>query len=232
MIQREKVSPFLSPPTSPRMSGIPPGQFHANWQDPPPPSQRIVIQSSKPRSQSSNPVKEEVPQRPTPSNDARPSLLRSHKSSPYTTGPGAYNAPHQQSPLSRTPIPGNPEPGEDVNLSHSRYADFNRSDLVLSYQGESAPPSPTSIDADLEDFNEEAEDEAGITMSDDVDEDAPTEGEGEKTAAERRAEKRKMKRFRYVLHCRRRRDHSNTPPQSNPQSNSIFDERIHSASPP
>jgi hypothetical protein len=200
----EGVSQLLSPPTSPRMSGTPPSHSNANWQDYQPQRQRLSLQSSKPGGHPLSPVKEDPTRRQLPSSEGRPLLLRSHKSFPYTSGAGAHNFPHQQSPLSRTTDPATFQVDADLSLSQAGYTELNRSDPVLSSHGDSAPQSPnpglspTSVDADLEESNEDGEDEGGLGMSDEEDEEeGHVEGEGEKTAAERRAEKRKMKRFRY-----------------------------------
>src|SRR6266536_5497628 len=130
MICQKKFLPLLSPPTSPRMSGTSPGHPNASWQDCPPQRQRASIQVSKGASQSLTPINE-ASRRQHTSSDRRPVLLRSHKSFPYSSGPGAYNVPHHQSPLSRTTEPSNLDFDETVSLSQPRYAEMNRSDPVL-----------------------------------------------------------------------------------------------------
>ena len=133
----------------------------------------------------------------------RPSL-RTHKSFPHNIGTsGSYSTPHCQSPLSQVANPG---------TSHDEFqSSFGGLPRPVEPKTEaaaeqtfpaSAPQSPlpqltpTSAEAEHEPEEQIAEDEDMLVVGDDED-DTPSGSAVEKTAAERRAEKRKMKRFRY-----------------------------------
>jgi hypothetical protein len=136
--------------------------------------------------------------------------LRSHKSFPHTLGTSSYAATHCGSPLSQVANHGNEE---ESSASARERLESKPLPAGLSIQtsfGGSAPASPvpqltpTSQDADNDDRlldDDDDDDEDGLMG----DEEGVAEGDGdgqgqpetvEKTAAERRAEKRKMKRFR------------------------------------
>ena len=167
---------------------------------------------SRNRSQSSAPLESRIQQDvnfcyspiPTSTFDERPPL-RSHKSVPYTLGSLRHAPTHTQSPLSQVAQPlshaetqsgDRPEP---LKLSDESRPPPQRI-LVKSdsSRNESCPASPASrISPTTPDFVEDEQFEDEYEMQDvtEGDEDK-TDSSVTKSAAERRADKRKMKRFR------------------------------------
>lgn len=204
VVDQEKRSSLLSPPTSPRMSAYPASSPHATWQSnksrTPRPSALSIGFEPFPA------VTEDAHRPQVPPIDTRPQLLRSQKSFPYTLTTTSFGTPHQHSPLNRVE---NPEScvGENVKGIHQpRHVESGRIDAALPIRSESAPSphaqlTPTSPDPVHDGMQGDTGDELDMGLPD-LDEEEETLGEGEsaKTAAERRAEKRKMKRFRYVCH--------------------------------
>jgi hypothetical protein len=124
--------------------------------------------------------------------DAKPCLPRSHPSFPYAIGTtdnaGGYRH-NSESSCTSEPI-------------KSELSEINDSDLALSKQSGSSSCSPrnrltpNSADAEHEEAPGETDDDLGASTGDLDGDDLPENGDQPKTAAERRAEKRKMKRFR------------------------------------
>lgn len=147
------------------------------------------------------PIAEEPTRVQVPPIETRPPLIRSHKRFSYSIG-STFGVHHHQSLLSRISNPETLEKEDLHGIPSSRFTDLNRSDPVLAQRSESAPTSPvpqltpTSAEADQEEAHGEIDDEMEMGLGDLDEEDVPVEGETPKTVAERRAEKRKMKRFR------------------------------------
>lgn len=194
-----KQSSLLSPPTSPRMSEYTAGPPNASWHD----------HQSRPSQPSHHPlhltsfsaVSEEPPRHHLPPINTRPPLLRSHKSFPHTLST-SFSATTPQGGLTRG---GRLETGgSDAKPVHRQpqLAELDRSEAAGPDRSESAPVSPnlqltpTSPDAQNDRLLEETGEELRMGSVELEEEDAPVEGGTPKTAAERHAEKRKMKRFR------------------------------------
>ena len=133
-----------------------------------------------------------------PNAESRP-ILRSHKSFPHTPSPSNYSTARYQSPLSRVTNPGAAkEPLSAAGDCESPSLSGTVSTAQMTY-GDSIPASPISCrrsNSAGADFNDGLEDEDEMLVSAGELDDDGRDGSGPKTAAERRAEKRKMKRFR------------------------------------
>ena len=197
MFQRDQKSPFLSPPVSPRMSSdVTTGAPSAHWQE-----GQNELQSCSPLRHSHGTYPEafrESVLRETTGTNSRPPLLRSHRSHPPPIS--ASGVRHQQSPLSIVTNPGS----VDVDVSNALFRTRLGSNATagVSAQAASAPTSPisrltpTSAGPDNEEtLGDAVDDDMALSMAE-LDEQERIDGEAPKTAAERRAEKRKMKRFR------------------------------------
>ena len=129
----------------------------------------------------------------------RPSL-KSHKSFPNPLT-SSYNTSDSQIPISQTSNPVKQE--HDSSSFPLDQKQAGQSAVETTYGGSApvspvAAVSPTSAEAEMDENREEEDDMLGGA---DEDEDALVKSEDtsvEKTAEQRRAEKRKMKRFRYV----------------------------------
>ena len=126
-------------------------------------------------------------------------ILRSYKSFPHTLVPSNYSAAHHESSISQATVTGaTKEPLPAVSDGESAYLDNTAPIRTLTYR-DSTPTSPisgrrsTSVGVDMDDYPDD-EDEMLMITGDP--EDDIGDGIVTKTAAERRAEKRKMKRFR------------------------------------
>ncbi|KAL9107334.1 MAG: hypothetical protein Q9227_007786 [Pyrenula ochraceoflavens] len=168
----------------------------ANWQD----HTNKPPQSLKPLPAFSTfpPIKEDAG-RPLPPLETRPPLLRSHKSFPHaltTTFDPSFRAGPQEQVVERSHF----HDSSDVNPSGQLQQEEKGIGSGLTLQTRSVPTSPnlqltpTSPENRLGGIENE-DDDAQVVDMEEGDENA--EGEDvPKTAAERRAEKRKMKRFR------------------------------------
>ena len=126
--------------------------------------------------------------------DTRP-VLRSHKSFPYALSSSLATPGQYQSPLSQVT-----NPSTNGLQSHREASQDDRDSTPSAAEktyGHSAPTSPVSRlsppSAGL-DHDDTFDDDDDALMEEDVE--PAAESEPPKTAAERRAEKRKMKRFR------------------------------------
>ena len=189
-------SPLLSPPSSPRMSTFTASPSRAIWQDP----QNKPAQPTEPLPAFSTfpPIKED-PTRLLPSLDTRPPLLRSHKSFPHalttTFGP-SFRAGPQEQVAERDHF----SDSGDLSSAQQPSVEEKGTSSGLTLQTRSVPTSPN-----LQLTPTSPENRSGGAGNDDDDaqvvdmDEGDDNGEGgdvPKTAAERRAEKRKMKRFR------------------------------------
>lgn len=124
--------------------------------------------------------------------------LRSHKSFPHNiSGAASYSTPHSQSPLSQV---ANPAVGNDEFQSRPPEATSGpapEQSFIASAPVSPVPQlTPTSAEAE-HDAEEHPDDDDEMAIVGEEDDETPTGSNPvEKTAAERRAEKRKMKRFR------------------------------------
>ena len=137
-----------------------------------------------------------------PNVESRPAL-RSHKSFPHTIGPSSFSATHYQSPLSQAINPEGPKEQSALVGDHDRGKPKPPGTTVETILGGSAPTSPISHLSHFSPISPKAEQDDSLDEDDDeilmttgnLEEDGGESGLP-KTAAERRAEKRKMKRFR------------------------------------
>lgn len=155
--------------------------------------------------------------------------LRSHKSFPYSLGPSSRVQDEAFQDTSGTDVLGDfaervlssgPQPTASANLQQPTY-------------GGSAPTSPTgqlsagSLKVEEHDVQIEDED---IELGD-VEDEEDTAEKRPMTAAELRAHKRKMKRFRYeTLSSRDRPARANPHCQAYSQSDPLLDERVRATS--
>lgn len=190
MLHERPTAP-LSPPTSPRMSDTPAKASQYHWQQP----------SYVPTTPNVAHGNAEALQQPTDAplnvNDQSRPPLRTYKSFPYSLGPSsryphdAVNAGSDQQGLANY--------NERVNTLGPQPT--GSSDLQPATYGGSAPTSPagrlTPQSGAVAAGNDQLDEDEEIEM------DEGEGGEGEEkppmTAAELRAAKRKMKRFRYGL---------------------------------
>lgn len=176
----------LSPPSSPRMSAYTATHAESEWHS----------QRTKPGDAAEGTMGLQYSEVSGLSLDAqkRP-LLRTHKSFPYTLSQPHHSAP-QQPATSDHPI-ASPQPQRE-RITISNLEESQRTSLPNVTYGGSAPASPVSRLTPPSPEGEKGDGEgdhndAGLSGSND-------EGDDSKpmTAAELRAQKRKMKRFRYV----------------------------------
>jgi hypothetical protein len=186
MVESNLFNIPLSPPSSPRLSQFQQEQENA-WQD------QHSQHSDNNQESSDNKMsllQSEMP--PNLSLDTKP-MLRSHKSFPY---------PMQRSngasvPIDTPSLHGGDSPstiGDDLNTPN--LGDLSSSDMPQVTFGGSAPSSPLSNFTPTSPHKDDDNGELsglGISLG------SPEEGKKPMTAAEIRAHKRKMKRFRYIL---------------------------------
>ena len=188
--------PLLSPPVSPHMSPLSSHSTSSSWHD-----SNLKLQDPMESSGSCSTFPTPSPGSGTPITpvDAKPSLPRSHPSFPYsigTTGDG-------QNIVNGGGFRHNSESSCTSEPFKSELSEVNDSDLALSKQSGSPSCSPrnrltpNSTDADHEEVHGQTNEGSSANAGQPDDGEEKNEnGEQPKTAAERRAEKRKMKRFR------------------------------------
>ena len=187
----EKLMVPLSPPTSPRMSGAVAKVNEYQWQHP----DTTALDTTAPaQSQLGNSQLPSVSQKPqqTPAEQTRPPL-KSHKSFPYSLGPSSrlQNEVGQQQPsasilgdFQERVLAQGPQPTGSADLQQPTFG----GSAPTSPVGRLTPYSPAAGQDD-EPMDDEVID-FGTADQDDEVEKRPM------TAAELRANKRKMKRFR------------------------------------
>lgn len=188
-----------SPPTSPRMSGFPTtNHSHAGWHSQHLKPDHLNFSHDNDTAPSSSAEKVNTANR---SGLQPPPLLRTYKSSPFLFESAAQQATsHSSNHAGESDVTGtsnsNPEGPEN---------DANREQTSISAVKavSSAPASPLSGRSQLSPKAENYEDPANEfqELDFDMEDDDDTEQAGIKsqmTAAEIRAQKRKMKRFRYA----------------------------------
>ena len=130
---------------------------------------------------------------------------RSHKSFTSSLTGSNFSTTHSQMSASQTATSSNRNESSPY-LDRDHKISSNGSQSVPNAFGGSAPVSPvpqltpTSADGDLDEHPDDDEDMIVVGGEEEEDEACSNleNGSVEKTAAERRAEKRKMKRFRYL----------------------------------
>ncbi|KAL9094712.1 MAG: hypothetical protein Q9165_002982 [Trypethelium subeluteriae] len=184
-----------SPPTSPRMSGFSADQSDAGWQ-----SQRL-----KPSHVSFAPSDETIPassiestNATNPTGSQAPSLLRSYRSAPFLFDSVAQAASHSNELTDQSGTTST------INSNHEAVDGIGNHDQTKITDGKgvsSAPASPISGRSNTPPKADNDEDQSNEfqDLDFDLDDDDDLEQSGIKssmTAAEIRAQKRKMKRFR------------------------------------
>ena len=136
-----------------------------------------------------------------PSIESRP-ILRSHKSFPHTIGPSSFSTTHYQGSLSQASSSETPKEHSPFRRDYGQNTPNPPNVTVETTFGGSTPTSPISHLSHLSPVSPKVEQDDGLDDDDemliatgDLVEDGGESGPP-KTAAERRAEKRKMKRFR------------------------------------
>lgn len=190
-----------SPPTSPRMSGFSPNQSGGSWQS----------HHLKPNPASFTPNGDAIPTTNAESTNGTnltggqpPPLLRSYRSSPFLfdTATQSVNHSHEQNGESGLIVASNsnPEPAEAA----AAVGNNNQNSISNIKGASSAPASPVSGHSHVSPKAESFEDPSNEFQELDFDVEDDEDGEQlgikpEMTAAEIRAQKRKMKRFRYAI---------------------------------
>ena len=226
-----------SPPTSPRMSGFSPNQSGAGWQSHHLKPNHVSFTPSG----DATPTTNVEPVNATSLTDAQPPpLLRSYRSSPFLFDSAMQSANRLQEQNGEPGPPGasnsNPEVAETLNNN-------NHQNNISNITGtSSAPASPVSgrshVSPKAENFEDQANEFQELDFDVEDDEDMEQSGiKPEMTAAEIRAQKRKMKRFRYaiqpmtrILILITRLPERLTFSQTYTQSNTFSDERIRTTS--
>lgn len=185
----------LSPPSSPRMSGYSAISNHTDR----PESQSKLAQLTPDYSDDNMALMHSDARSLLPDPQKRP-IIHSHKTFPYTLGTASCG-PHQAS-TPETSSGASPVPGIKT-IHHSE--DISRVELPMVNYGGSAPTSPANRLTPKSPNAEKGEryhDLNGLDLDDgdgDMDQDDDDDDLKQPlTAAELRAQKRKMKRFRYV----------------------------------
>lgn len=190
-------SPLLSPPSSPRMSAFTESPHRAAWEDqrnktPRPPATLPAFSSFPPIPDDAG--------HPHLSLDSKPPLLRSHKSFPHALTT-TFGSSFRKNPLEQVIEKDHFSQNGDLCSGQQVAGDGKGSGASLALQTRSVPTSPhnqltpTSPDG----HHEETEDDnAGIVDMEDEDDSGEARDSSRTTAEQRRAEKRKMKRFRYA----------------------------------
>ncbi|KAF1986969.1 hypothetical protein K402DRAFT_60439 [Aulographum hederae CBS 113979] len=180
----------LSPPTSPRMSAYHTSSVETEWHD----QSKNLETTSDPETNMAM-VHGEMPGLDL--DMQRRPMLRSHKTFPYplrTSGCGV-NQPDTPLPSSGT----SPTPHVE-GLGIGNLEDVQSSDMATVTFGGSAPASPISnqhpISPDTDGPNDDNQDLNGLDLDGEDDDLGDEEPSKPMTAAELRAQKRKMKRFR------------------------------------
>ncbi len=167
---------------------------------------------------------------------ARPALEHRHSLGPLRQdGQQAPNIERPDSAPGNCDHPVNNPPRDDSLVSTESAAlslgslgsnPLSSASSAPTQQGTLANNEGAGGDGDIKDEEDEREDDDEMI---DVE---PEEGAAPQTAAERRAERRKMKRFRYSYSSHIIFIHKLIAVQSHPSANSFFDERIRKASAP
>jgi len=192
MVENNMFNIPLSPPTSPRLaSTFQQEQGDSSWQE-------QQQQSTQPTETGSDNPEAKMPlvHSDIPSSlslDTKP-MLRTHKSFPYTLGTGRPGAPDTPPLNSATDSPSTAAPDD---LSTPDIGGVSSTDMPSVTFGGSAPASPLS---NMTPTSPHGDDELGLAI--DL---GPEDGEKKPmSAAEIRAQKRKMKRFRFANSTPRR----------------------------
>ena len=185
----------LSPPSSPRMSVYNGTTFDTNWEPHQSKSDGYTNNTSE------NNMALVDSSMPTLALDMqRHPLLRSHKTFPHSLRTSGLAIPKPHTPDHSSGLPPNPPIalGEAINGRS-----VQSSELPTVSFGGSAPASPVSNltpTSDKQEHPEESQDLNGLDFAaDSLDEEEMEDSGRPLTAAELRAQKRKMKRFRYAV---------------------------------
>ncbi|KAL9618776.1 MAG: hypothetical protein Q9160_006570 [Pyrenula sp. 1 TL-2023] len=188
-------SPLLSPPSSPRMSTYTESPHRAVWED-----QRNKTThppASLPAFSSFPPIPDDT-EHPSLLLDNKPPLLRSHKSFPHALTT-SFGTSFRKNPLEQVIEKDHFNEGGDPSSEGRIAGDGKNSGSGLILQTRSVPSSPHNqlTPTSPEGQHEEVEDDnAGIVDMEDEEDSGEARGSPRTTAEQRRAEKRKMKRFR------------------------------------
>ncbi|KAI9682773.1 MAG: hypothetical protein M1822_006263 [Bathelium mastoideum] len=184
-----------SPPSSPRMSGFSPNQSTTGWQ-----SQHFKTDSANFHSDN-NPITSsnaETTNGNHLSGPQPPPLLRSYKSSSFLFDSAQHSPHHSQGQNGESSIAGsiNSNPGGSQGVEN-----HSQSNVANAKIAASAPASPVSgrshVSPRAENYDDPANELQELDFDMDDDDDPEQSGiKPEMTAAEIRAQKRKMKRFR------------------------------------
>ena len=189
-VEKALQSPLLSPPTSPLMSSTYTAHSaSADWQN-------RQIQSQPPSAYGTFPssISDNLLRGQSLSSTERSQLLRSHKSVPSFLEP-AFTVARSHSALGTVTAETSPQEDQDKNAT----SPVSRGEPTLSIHTGVVPASPeTHLTTPVSPVNrnEATFEDDSVVM--DEDEDDMGEKDDGKSAAERRADKRKMKRFRWV----------------------------------
>ena len=186
--------PLLSPPVSPHMSPISSNPASSSWNE-----GHLKLQHSIDASGTCGafPTPSQRCGTPVTPTDTKPSLLRSHTSFPYSIG-STESSLNGASYRQNSESSGTSEP---FKTELNELSDIDPTLSKLSGSSSCSPGNrltPSSADADHEEALGETDDDLGAITGELDGDSQPEGGEQPKTAAERRAEKRKMKRFRLV----------------------------------
>lgn len=187
--------PLLSPPVSPHMSPITSHSASSSWHD-----GNLKLQDPMDSSGSCSTFPSPSPGSGTPVTpvDTKPALPRSHPNFPYSIG----STDNCQKAINGDSYRHNSASSCTSEPFKTEISEVNDSDLAFSKQSGSSSSSPrnrltpNSTDADHEEAHGETDEDFGANAGHPDGEEHHENGEQPKTAAERRAEKRKMKRFR------------------------------------
>ena len=192
---------LLSPPTSPQMSTHPVTSAGSNWQ-----SCQPLLQPLSPYGLGLDRnlgLGSYHYQHQAGDGRSRP-VLRSHTSVPYSLSSSIYSSGQQHiSPGKNPTLDGMVEcPSTDPSLLRQTQVAGNAKVEAVCDQSAPTSPSgqltPTSIDVEQDNLPENEEEIAMIAAE--FEEDTGDDTGVGRSAAERRAEKRKMKRFRSVVY--------------------------------
>lgn len=186
----ERPTAPLSPPTSPRMSDTPSKANDYNWQT----SSYLSSTAETPREEGAHRFGR-LPHAQGHAEDQSRPQLRSYKSFPYSLGPSSRVA-HD---AATGPVDDQSRLSHDQRLVAQGPQPSGSSDLPPATFGGSAPTSPSGRLTPRSGENTQHDEQ--MLDDDDVDIGAGDADDGidksKMTAAELRAHKRKMKRFRY-----------------------------------
>ena len=196
MFSRKPSEPLPSPPLSPQMSSYATRSMGNEWSP-----YRLTSPSTTPLGYGYQGDVDQVVECGSERGngvESRP-ILRSHKSFPHTLGTATYSPIRTQSPLSQVANPNRTDEYSSALRSRT-VGEIPLPSTMEPKHGRSAPNSPISkmsvhsAEADGEHDGQQEEDE-DFPMSADLEDDSLA-GAAPKSATERRADRRKMKRFR------------------------------------